>query len=37
MKNVFKYLLLVSMVVFVASCGNKRELNTRVSNTTGWN
>ena len=36
MKNVFKYLLLVSVVITAASC-NKRELNTRVSNTTGWN
>jgi len=37
MKNVFKYLLFVSVVMAIASCGQKRELNTRVSNTTGWN
>ena len=36
MKTVFKYLLIVSVVMVAASC-NKRELNTRVSNTTGWN
>ena len=36
MKNVFKYLLIVSVVMVAASC-NQRELNTRVSNTTGWN
>lgn len=36
MKNVFKYLLIVSVVMVASSC-NKRELNTRVSNTTGWN
>ena len=36
MKNVFKYLLIVSVAMAAISC-NKRELNTRVSNTTGWN
>ena len=36
MKNVFKYLLIVSVVMGAMSC-QQRELNTRVSNTTGWN
>ena len=36
MKNVVKYLLIVAVVMGAASC-NQRELNTRVSNTTGWN
>ena len=36
MKNVVKYLLIVAVVMGVSSC-NQRELNTRVSNTTGWN
>ena len=36
MKNVFKYLLIVSVVMATVSC-QQRELNTRVSNTTGWN
>ena len=36
MKNVSKYLLIVAVVMAAMSC-NKRELNTRVSNTTGWN
>ena len=36
MKNVSKYLLIVAVVMSAMSC-NKRELNTRVSNTTGWN
>ena len=36
MKSVFKYLLLVSVVCF-AACNQQRELNTKVSNTTGWN
>ena len=35
MKSVFKYLLIVSVVMGAVAC-NKRELNTRVSNTTGW-
>ena len=34
MKNVFKYLLIVSVAMTAVSC-NQRELNTRVSNTTG--
>ena len=38
MKSVFKYLLLVSVVAF-AACNSKStgDLNTRISNTTGWN
>ena len=36
MKNVFKYLLIVTVVMGAVSC-QQRELNTRVSNTTGWN
>ena len=36
MKSVFKYLLMMAVVASAASC-NQRELNTRVSNTTGWN
>ncbi len=36
MKNVFKYLLIVPVVMAFSSC-QQRELNTRVSNTTGWN
>lgn len=36
MKNVFKYLLIVSVGMAIVSC-QQRELNTRVSNTTGWN
>ncbi len=36
MKNVLKYLLIVSVVLGAGSC-KQRELNTRVSNTTGWN
>ena len=36
MKSVFKYLLIVSVVMGGVAC-QKRELNTRVSNTTGWN
>ena len=36
MKNVFKYLLIASVAVLAVSC-SQRELNTRVSNTTGWN
>lgn len=35
MKNVFKIALLVS-VVLLGAC-NKRELDTKISNTTGWN
>jgi hypothetical protein len=35
MKNV-KYLLIVLVAMTAVSC-NQRELNTRVSNTTGWN
>ena len=35
MKNVLKYLLLISVVALTAC--NQRELNTKVSNTTGWN
>jgi len=39
MKNVIKYLLMVSVAAVVVSCktGGKTELNTRVSNATGWN
>lgn len=36
MKKVFKYLLIVSVVLGATSC-KQRELNTRVSNATGWN
>ena len=36
MKKVFKYLLIVSVAMAAVAC-NQRELNTRVSNTTGWN
>ena len=36
MKNVCKYLFIVSVAMVAASC-QQRELNTRVSNTTGWN
>ena len=36
MKSVVKYLLIVSVVMGATAC-QKRELNTRVSNTTGWN
>ena len=36
MKNVCKYLLIVAVVMGAAAC-QQRELNTRVSNTTGWN
>ncbi|MBQ2519723.1 MAG: SUMF1/EgtB/PvdO family nonheme iron enzyme [Paludibacteraceae bacterium] len=36
MKSVFKYLLIVSVVMGATAC-QQRELNTRVSNTTGWN
>ena len=36
MKNVCKYLLIAMVVLGVSSC-QQRELNTRVSNTTGWN
>jgi len=35
MKSVVKYLLIVSVVMGAVSC-QQRELNTRVSNTTGW-
>ncbi len=37
MKNVFKYFLIILVAVSAISCSNQRELNTRVSNTTGWN
>ena len=36
MKKVFKYLFIVCVVVAATSC-QQRELNTRVSNATGWN
>ena len=36
MKNGIKYVVIASVLVLAASC-NQRELNTRVSNTTGWN
>ena len=36
MKKVFKYLMIVSVATLAVSC-QQRELNTRVSNTTGWN
>ena len=36
MKNVFKLLVIVSVATAAVSC-QQRELNTRVSNTTGWN
>ena len=36
MKNVLKYLLIVGVVLGAVSC-KQRELNTRVSNATGWN
>ena len=36
MKIVVKYLFIAVVAVAAVSC-NKRELNTRVSNTTGWN
>ena len=36
MKSVFKYLLIVSVAAVAVSC-QQRELNTKVSNTTGWN
>jgi formylglycine-generating enzyme required for sulfatase activity len=36
MKKVFKYLLIVTVAAVAVSC-EQRELNTRVSNTTGWN
>ena len=35
MKNVLKYLLIGMVVLGVSAC-QQRELNTRVSNTTGW-
>ena len=37
MKNVFKFVLLFSVAFAAIACQPKRELNTRVSNTTGWN
>ena len=37
MSKTIQYLLLVSAVLVLAACGNKRELNTKTSNTTGWN
>ena len=36
MKKVFKYLLIATVALAAVSC-QQRELNTRVSNTTGWN
>ena len=36
MKKVFKYLLIISVAMAAVGC-QQRELNTRVSNTTGWN
>ncbi len=36
MSKTSKYLLIAS-VVALGACGNSRELNTKVSNTTGWN
>jgi len=36
MKKTVKFLLIISVVVLAASCSKGRELNTRVSNTTGW-
>ena len=36
MKKTVKYLLIVSVAAFAMSC-QQRELNTKVSNTTGWN
>ena len=35
MKNVLRYLLIGMVVLGVSAC-QQRELNTRVSNTTGW-
>ena len=37
MNKTIQYLLLVPAVLVLAACGNKRELNTKISNTTGWN
>ena len=37
MSKTIQYLLLVPAVLVLAACGNKRELNTKTSNTTGWN
>ena len=36
MKNVSKYLLIVALALTAVSC-QQRELNTKVSNATGWN
>ena len=36
MKKVLKYLLIATVGLASVSC-QQRELNTRVSNTTGWN
>lgn len=36
MKKVFKYLLIATVALAAVSC-QQRDLNTRVSNTTGWN
>ena len=37
MNKIIQYLLLVPAVLLLAACGSKSELNTKVSNTTGWN
>ena len=37
MSKTIQYLLLVPAVLVLAACSNKRELNTKTSNTTGWN
>jgi len=37
MNNVFRNLLIISVVLAAVSCKEQRDLNTRVSNTTGWN
>ena len=37
MNKTIQYLLLVPAVLLLAACGSKSELNTKVSNTTGWN
>ena len=37
MKNVSRSLLIISVALAAVSCQQQRDLNTRVSNTTGWN
>jgi len=37
MKNVLKCLLIISVAMTTVACQQQRDLNTRVSNTTGWN